>query len=72
MSSTPSPPSPPAPRHSGPGRLALGEFPLLCVALSLEALGVGMLFPLLARIQAQHDLPTYGLGLMSGANFFAC
>jgi MFS family permease len=46
-------------------------FRLLCVAVALEAGGAGILFPLLARIQAAHHLPTYGLGLMSGAYFFA-
>ncbi len=37
----------------------------------LQAVGIGALYPLLARIQAAHHLPTYGLGLMSGASFFA-
>jgi MFS transporter, DHA1 family, multidrug resistance protein len=37
----------------------------------LEAFGIGMLFPLLARIQHAHHLPTYGLGIMSGASFFS-
>jgi MFS family permease len=54
-----------------PQRNARLVFRLLCVAVALEAGGVGMLFPLLARIQAAHHLPTYGLGLMSGAYFFA-
>lgn len=59
--------SPPAPTAT-PGR---SLFPLLCAAVFLEAVGVGMLFPLLARIQAAHHLPTAGLGIMSGANFVA-
>ena len=46
-------------------------FVLLCLAVALEAVGVGMLFPLLAKVQAAHHLPTSALGLMSGANFFA-
>ena len=54
-----------------PGREGRGSFGLLCGAVGLESVGVGMLFPLLARIQAAHHLPTYGLGLMSGAYFFA-
>ncbi len=52
---------------AGPGLV----FALLCASVALEALGVGVLFPLLAKIQAAHHLPTYGLGLMSGASFFA-
>jgi MFS family permease len=46
-------------------------FWLLCAAIFLDACGVGVLFPLLARIQAAHHLPDYALGLMSGASFFA-
>jgi MFS family permease len=46
-------------------------FVLLCAAVFFVACGIGVLFPLLARIQAIHHLPTYSLGLMSGANFFA-
>lgn len=53
------------------GTPGAGLFPVLCVAVVLEAVGVGMLYPLLARIQDAHHLPTYGLGLMSGSNFFA-
>ncbi len=37
----------------------------------VEAAGIGVLFPLLARVQEVHHLPTYSLGLMSGASFFA-
>jgi MFS family permease len=44
---------------------------LLGAAVFLGAAGVGALFPLLAKIQAEHHLATYSLGLMSGANFFA-
>jgi MFS family permease len=47
------------------------SFVLLCAAVFLVASGIGVLFPLLARIQSLHRLPTYSLGLMSGANFFA-
>jgi MFS family permease len=48
-----------------------GLFPLLCTAVLLEALGIGALFPLLARIQDADHFATFGLGVMSGANFFA-
>ncbi len=44
---------------------------MLGAAVLVDAAGVGTLFPLLARIQNEHHLPTYALGLMSGANFFA-
>jgi MFS family permease len=44
---------------------------VLGAAVFLEAAGMGALFPLLAKIQSEHHLPTYALGLMSGANFFA-
>lgn len=46
-------------------------FILLAAAVFVEAVGIGVLFPLLARIQEARHLPTYGLGLMSGASFFA-
>jgi MFS family permease len=52
-------------------RSADRAFILLCAAVFLGACGIGVLFPLLARIQSIHHLPTYALGLMSGANFFA-
>jgi MFS family permease len=52
-------------------RSADRAFVLLCAAIFLGACGIGVLFPLLARIQSIHHLPTYALGLMSGANFFA-
>ncbi len=48
-----------------------GTFLLLASAVFVEAVGIGVLFPLLARIQAAHHLPTYSLGLMSSASFFA-
>jgi MFS family permease len=44
---------------------------VLGAAVFLEAAGVGALYPLLAKIQSEHHLATYALGLMSGANFFA-
>lgn len=59
-------PPPPKLRDRRPG-----TFLLLAAAVFVEAVGIGVLFPLLARIQAAHHLPTYGLGLMSGASFFA-
>jgi MFS family permease len=54
-----------------PSRSPDRTFVLLCAAAFLVACGLGVLYPLLARIQAIHHLPTYALGLMSGANFFA-
>jgi len=47
------------------------RFLVLAAAVCLEAVGVGVLFPLLASIQREDHLATYGLGLMSGASFFA-
>ncbi len=47
------------------------RFLVLAAAVCLEAVGVGVLFPLLASIQQKDHLATYGLGLMSGASFFA-
>jgi MFS family permease len=44
---------------------------LLGAAEFLSAAALGALFPLLAKIQAAHHLPTYALGIMSGASFFA-
>ncbi len=58
----------------GQGGRAAGtdlRFVVLAAAVALEAVGVGVLFPLLARIQRNDHLPTYGLGMMSGASFFA-
>ena len=46
-------------------------FLLLCLAVGCEATGIGMIFPLLARIQHAHGLPTYSLGIISGGAFFA-
>jgi len=46
-------------------------FVLLCTAVGLEAAGIGMIFPLLARIQHAHHLHTYALGIISGGAFFA-
>jgi DHA1 family multidrug resistance protein-like MFS transporter len=47
------------------------RFAMLGAAVFLEAAGMGALYPLLAKIQTEHHLATYALGLMSGANFFA-
>jgi MFS family permease len=44
---------------------------LLAASVGLDAVGIGMLYPLLAHIQRLHHFPTYGLGLMSGGSFFA-
>ena len=46
-------------------------FVLLCTAVGLEAAGIGMIYPLLARIQHAHHLHTYALGIISGGAFFA-
>lgn len=46
-------------------------FVLLAVSVFVQATQIGVLFPLLARIQAADHLATWGLGLMSGASFFA-
>ncbi|HET9691675.1 MAG TPA: MFS transporter [Acidimicrobiales bacterium] len=51
-------------------RTSAAAFPLLMTAVLVQAAGIGVIFPLLATIQAAHHLPTYGLGLMSGAAFF--
>lgn len=60
------------PAPAAPGGLRRpGTFVLLAAAVFVEAVGIGVLFPLLARIQAAHHLPTYSLGLMSSASFFA-
>lgn len=59
---------------SGPAGHGAGRdvrFMVLAAAVCLEAVGVGVLFPLLASIQREDHLATYGLGLMSGASFFA-
>lgn len=44
---------------------------LLGAAEFLSAAALGALFPLLAKIQAAHHLPTSALGILSGASFFA-
>lgn len=44
---------------------------LLALSVFVQANGIGALFPLLARIQTADHLPTWGLGVMSGASFFA-
>ena len=62
-------PEPGAPGAAAPGRDL--RFALLAAAVGLEAAGIGVLFPLLAHLQRIHHLPTYSLGLMSGASFFA-
>lgn len=60
------------PAPAAPSRVRRpGTFVLLASAVFAEAVGIGVLFPLLARIQAAHHLPTYSLGLMSSASFFA-
>jgi predicted MFS family arabinose efflux permease len=43
----------------------------LYVATFVIAAGNGVVFPLLADLQDEHDLPTYGLGIISGASFIA-
>jgi DHA1 family multidrug resistance protein-like MFS transporter len=44
---------------------------VLFVSIAALSAGNGVVFPLLAKIQDAHHLPTYGLGLMSGATFAA-
>jgi MFS family permease len=66
----PKPPTAASPAVNVSGRQRL-TFVLLAGAVFIEAVGIGALYPLLAKIQAAHHLPTYGLGLMSGASFFA-
>jgi predicted MFS family arabinose efflux permease len=51
--------------HSGQGLAPL------YVATFVIAAGNGVVFPLLADLQDEHDLPTYGLGIISGASFIA-
>ena len=41
------------------------------VATFVIAAGNGVVFPLLADLQDAHDLPTYGLGIISGVSFIA-
>ena len=41
------------------------------VATFVIAAGNGVVFPLLADLQDEHDLPTYGLGIISGVSFIA-
>ena len=60
------PRSTPSPR----GQRAQGLAPLY-VATFVIAAGNGVVFPLLADLQDEHDLPTYGLGIISGASFIA-
>lgn len=56
--------------HSGAPRRDL-YFALLAAVVCLEAVGIGIVFPILAHVQDVHHLATYTLGLMSGASFFA-
>lgn len=56
---------------AAPAAAGDATFRLLATAVALEAVGIGMIFPLLAHLQAARHLPTSGLGLMSGASFFA-
>jgi MFS family permease len=44
---------------------------LLYAATAFEALGYGAIFALLAELQDEYDLPTYGLGLIAGTSFLA-
>src|SRR6476620_7498769 len=41
------------------------------VATFVIAAGNGVVFPLLADLQDEHGLPTYGLGIISGVSFLA-
>jgi MFS family permease len=44
---------------------------LLYAATAIEALGYGAIFALLAELQDEYHLPTYGLGLIAGSSFLA-
>ena len=44
---------------------------LLYAAIAFEALGYGAIFALLADLQDEYHLPTYGLGLIAGSSFLA-
>lgn len=44
---------------------------LLYLATAIEAVGYGAIFALLAELQDEYDLPTFGLGLIAGASFLA-
>ncbi|MGZ6954191.1 MAG: MFS transporter [Acidimicrobiia bacterium] len=44
---------------------------LLYAATAFEALGYGAIFALLAELQDEYHLPTYGLGLIAGTSFLA-
>lgn len=61
----------PVPSREPPDRRPGVAFWVLAAAVFVQANGLGAIFPLLARIQQAHHLPTWGLGLMSGASFLA-
>jgi MFS family permease len=48
-----------------------GARPLLLVAAAVEAMTYGTVFALLADLQTEYDLPTWGLGVITAAAFFA-
>lgn len=65
--------SEPRPRATGrvPRLGPSATFALLAASVFVQANGIGVLFPLLARIQAVDHLATWSLGIMSGASFLA-
>lgn len=50
---------------------SLGVPTLLYAATAIEAMGYGAIFALLADLQDEYGLPTYGLGLITGSSFLA-
>ena len=51
------------------GRRASGGLAVLLAVTFVAAAANGVIFPLLAGLQEEHGLPTWGLGLISGATF---
>ena len=51
--------------HDGSGH----DLKPLYIVTFLAAAANGVVFPLLADLQDAHDLPTYGLGIISAASF---
>ena len=57
--------------HSDASRARRHDLAPLYIATFVAAAANGVVFPLLADLQDAHDLPTYGLGIISGASFIA-
>jgi predicted MFS family arabinose efflux permease len=54
-----------------PARPATPGFGVLLVATAMLAASTSVVFPLLAQLQEAYDLPTWSLGVISGAAFLA-